>query len=211
MAALQNIQSLRGDALWKGGFPLRVVRYDHRRNRRMHQHDFFELVLVTSGHARHVTPNGSCDISEGDVFLIRPGTAHAYEAVSDFSLVNLIYAPQLLPLCDLAKSPGYQALFVLEPEQWLPGGGFRHLMDDADVDGMATEQGYYALAAYYRLTAGKTSLYDMSDVTITVTPDQPAKPDAPRTGDESPVLVWMGMAALAGAAVLLMQKKKKRA
>ena len=38
-----------------------------------------------------------------------------------------------------------------------------------------------------------------------------AKPDAPRTGDESPVLVWMGMAALAGAAVLLMQNKKKRA
>ena len=90
-------------------------------------------------------------------------------------------------------------------------------MADKTVDGMATEQGYYALAAYYRLTAGKTSLYDMSDVTITVmpdqpvTPDQPAKPDVPRTGDESPVLVWMGMAALAGAAVLLMQKKKKRA
>ena len=46
----RTIQSLRGDNLWKGGFPLRVVRYDHRRNRRMHQHDFFELVLVTSGH-----------------------------------------------------------------------------------------------------------------------------------------------------------------
>ena len=103
---------------------------------------------------------------------------------------------------------------------YVTGGGFRHLTDDADVDGMATEQGYYALAAYYRLTAGKTSLYDMSDVAITVTPDQPdqpvtpdqpAKPDVPRTGDESPVLVWMGMAALAGAAVLLMQNKKKRA
>lgn len=94
---------------------------------------------------------------------------------------------------------------------YVTGGGFRHLMADKTVDGMATEQGYYALAAYYRLTAGKTSLYDMSDVTITVTPDQPAKPDAPRTGDESPVLVWMGMAALAGAAVLLMQNKKKRA
>ena len=127
------IQSLRGDNLWKGGFPLRVVRYDHRRNRRMHQHDFFELVLVVTGHARHVTPDGSCEISERDVFLIRPGTAHAYEAVSDFSLVNLIYAPNLLPLCDLAKSPGYQALFVLEPEQWLPGGEFRHLRLDRET------------------------------------------------------------------------------
>lgn len=100
---------------------------------------------------------------------------------------------------------------------YVTGGGFRHLMADKTVDGMATEQGYYALAAYYRLLAQKTSLYDMSDVTVTVTPDQPAtptkpeKPDTPRTGDESPVLVWMGMAALAGAAVLLMQNKKKRA
>ncbi|MEI3103096.1 MAG: LPXTG cell wall anchor domain-containing protein [Oscillospiraceae bacterium] len=99
---------------------------------------------------------------------------------------------------------------------YVTGGGFRHLMADETVDGMATEQGYYALAAYHRLLAQKTSLYDMSDVTVTVTPDQPvtpqpAKPDTPRTGDESPVLVWMGMAALAGAAVLLMQNKKKRA
>ena len=31
-------------------------------------------------------------------------------------------------------------------------------------DGMATEQGYYALTAYYRFIEGKTSLYDMSDV-----------------------------------------------
>ena len=100
---------------------------------------------------------------------------------------------------------------------YVTGGGFRHLMADKTVDGMATEQGYYALAAYYRLLAQKTSLYDMSDVTVTVTPDQPAtpakpeKPDTPRTGDESLVLVWMGAAALSGAAVLLMQRKKKRA
>ena len=34
------------------------------------------------------------------------------------------------------------------------------------LDGMATEQGYYALVAYQRLKDGKTSLYDMSDVSI---------------------------------------------
>ena len=100
---------------------------------------------------------------------------------------------------------------------YVPGGGFRHLMADKTVDGMATEQGYYALAAYYRLLAQKTSLYDMSDVTVTVTPDQPVtpakpeKPDTPRTGDESLLVLWMGAAALSGAAVLLMQRKKKRA
>lgn len=34
------------------------------------------------------------------------------------------------------------------------------------LDRMATEQGYYALVAYQRLKDGKTSLYDMSDVSI---------------------------------------------
>lgn len=45
------------------------------------------------------------------------------------------------------------------------GGGFGHI-SNKKVDGMATEQGYYALAAYDRFLNGKTSLYDMSDVEI---------------------------------------------
>ena len=65
---------------------------------------------------------------------------------------------------------------------YVTGGGFRHTAG-GDRDGMATEQGYYALAAYYRLLAQKTSLYDMSDVTVTVTPDQPVTPAKP----ESPI------------------------
>lgn len=42
-------------------------------------------------------------------------------------------------------------------------GGFCHVMGGG-VNGMATEQSYYALAAYYRFTENKTSLYDMRDV-----------------------------------------------
>ena len=54
---------------------------------------------------------------------------------------------------------------------YVDGGGFRHL-SDGERDGMATEQGYYALAAYYRFLGGQTALYDMSDVTIE-TPEVP--------------------------------------
>ena len=50
---------------------------------------------------------------------------------------------------------------------YVDGGGFKHIAD-GELDGMATEQGYYALAAYYRLVNGQTSLYDMSDVTIQI-------------------------------------------
>ena len=48
---------------------------------------------------------------------------------------------------------------------YVTGGGFKHIAS-GELDGMATEQGYYALAAYYRFANGQTSLYDMSDVTI---------------------------------------------
>ena len=44
-------------------------------------------------------------------------------------------------------------------------GGFSHVPGD-EVNGMATEQGAYALAAYLRFKDGKTALFDMSDVEI---------------------------------------------
>lgn len=46
---------------------------------------------------------------------------------------------------------------------YVKGGGFKHVMD-GEVDGMATEQAYYALTAYYRFLSGKTNLYDMTDI-----------------------------------------------
>lgn len=64
----------------------------------------------------------------------------------------------------------------------VPGGGFKHVAD-GEVNGMATEQGFYALVAYERLLSGKTSLFDMSDVASAVPPDVPPDPDpAPDPG-----------------------------
>ena len=50
-------------------------------------------------------------------------------------------------------------------DYYVEGGGFKHV-SFLEVNGMATEQGYYALAAYMRFLEGKTALYDMSDVTL---------------------------------------------
>ena len=44
-------------------------------------------------------------------------------------------------------------------------GGFAHV-PNSGVNGMATEQGQYALAAYFRLKEDNTSLYDMTDVML---------------------------------------------
>ena len=86
---------------------------------------------------------------------------------------------------------------------YVTGGGFKHVADKGR-DGMATEQGYYALAAYYRFVNAQTRLYDMSDVTI-----QTGGSNTPATGDTG-VTMWiiaLPTAALAAAVVL---KRKKR-
>ena len=107
---------------------------------------------------------------------------------------------------------------------YVDGGGFRHTASGA-LDGMATEQGYYALAAYYRFLNGQTRLYDMSDVTIQpntpATPDQPESPATPDTPDNSGtakptgdtgVTVWViALTASALCAAVVVTRKKKQA
>ena len=44
-------------------------------------------------------------------------------------------------------------------------GGFAHIPGD-NINGMATEQGQYALAAYFRFKESKTALYNMTDVVL---------------------------------------------
>lgn len=69
---------------------------------------------------------------------------------------------------------------------------YYYLNMDGRLDGMATEQGYYALTAYMRLLAGQTSLYDMSDVTLrsdnTAPENQDKKPEetVPEEPDKKP-------------------------
>lgn len=49
-----------------------------------------------------------------------------------------------------------------------PGSGNNGGGEAGKVNGMATEQGYYALVAYQRMKNGQTSLYNMSDVKLTI-------------------------------------------
>lgn len=46
------------------------------------------------------------------------------------------------------------------------GGGFRHSDEQTGPDGMATEQGFYALTAYDRFRQGQTRLFDMTDIEV---------------------------------------------
>ena len=98
---------------------------------------------------------------------------------------------------------------------YVPGGGFCHV-SGGKLDGMSTEQAYYAMTACYRLREEKTSLYDMTDIM-----DRGGDPetDAEELGNaqepEEGTMTWVwiaaaGVAAAAaalGAGLLLSRKK----
>ena len=86
---------------------------------------------------------------------------------------------------------------------YVNGGGFRHTAG-GERNGMATEQGYYALAAYYRFANAQTRLYDMTDVTV-----QTGGSNTPATGDTG-VLVWIIALPVAAVAAAFVLERKKR-
>ena len=86
---------------------------------------------------------------------------------------------------------------------YVTSGGFRHTAG-GDLDGMATEQGYYALAAYYRFANAQTRLYDMTDVTV-----QTGGSNTPATGDTG-VLVWIIALPVTVLAAAFVLKRKER-
>ena len=86
---------------------------------------------------------------------------------------------------------------------YVTGGGFRHTAG-GERNGMATEQGYYALAAYYRFANAQTRLYDMTDVTI-----QTGGSNTPATGDTG-VLVWVIALPVTALAAAFVPKCKER-
>ncbi len=78
-------------------------------------------------------------------------------------------AQVIVALASLGIDPGKDERFIKNGKSVIDGlmgfytdGGFKHI-SSGKLNAMATEQGYYALAAYFRFTGGKSSLYDMSD------------------------------------------------
>ena len=118
----------------------------------------------------------------------------------------------IVALCTLGIDPNTDARFVKNGMSaldgllgyYVEGGGFKHI-HSGKIDGIATEQGYYALTAYFRMLEGKTPLYDMTDG-FTVTPQQPQTPEAEK---QTSLWLWivLGIGIVLTASCLLLKKK----
>ncbi len=82
-----------------------------------HTHDHPELVIVSGGVAHHKMEGEDYPVSAGDVFCILGSQMHYYSEMNQLQLLNIMYDPQglKLPLDILRKLPGYNAMFMLEP------------------------------------------------------------------------------------------------
>ena len=101
---------------------------------------------------------------------------------------------------------------------YVAGGGFRHVLS-GNLDGMATEQAYYAMAAYDRMMKSKNFLYDMTDVIdaggdvivegVTEPTELPEEPDGKKSGNNA-AIIWISVMSVCVAviAILLLNRKK---
>lgn len=104
-------------------------------------------------------------------------------------------------------------------EFYVTGGGFKHLMV-GQLDGMATEQAYYAMTAYYRFLMGENHLFDMTDQIdrggdvrldkSMETAEIPVASEIEEPDSGNAVVIWIGVMTVCVAAitVLLLNRKK---
>ena len=97
------------------------------------------------------------------------GGYSSWGSVNSESIAQVIVA-----LTALGIDPSKDARFIKGEGSWIisaimdfyvSGGGFKHVLDQ-EINGMATDQGMYAIVAYDRFVDGKNSLYDMTDAKV---------------------------------------------
>lgn len=117
---------------------------------------------------------------------VKPYINRAVQVLADIQQDNAGYsswgsinsesiAQVIVALTTLGIDPTTDSRFIKGEGNWIvsaimefyvDGGGFKHILS-GNIDGMATDQGMYALVAYDRFVDGKNSLYDMTDAKIT--------------------------------------------
>lgn len=100
----------------ESGMPLCVMHVPQTGSQ-FHDHDFTELVVVTQGKGRHATESEEYPMGVGDIFVIQAHEKHSYQYTHNLELYNVLFDLDKLnlPMDDLKRMPGFQALFTIEP------------------------------------------------------------------------------------------------
>ncbi len=90
----------------------RTIHYESEKVK-IHDHDFYELVIVQKGSGYHVIDDHQFAISDGDFFVILPGHNHNYENIDHLTLMNILFDPMILDVFsnDMTNIPCFQIMF----------------------------------------------------------------------------------------------------
>lgn len=76
--------------------PVQFADWDARSEFYAHDHDFYELVFITSGRGSHVSAQGTAHLSAGSVLLLVPGVWHEYRACTDLAGFDCYFSKSVL-------------------------------------------------------------------------------------------------------------------
>ncbi len=84
----------------------------------IHQHDFYELILVLSGKGFHIEEEHEFAVGRGNVFLTLPGMIHGSRNCTDMKAACIMFQPErlLFSLEALRDLPAYQTFFQTAPK-----------------------------------------------------------------------------------------------
>ena len=90
---------------------------DDHQSVRFHNHDFYEMIVVTNGSGTHQIESLTFDIRKGDVFVIPPMIGHSYCGSENFEIRNILIKKDFIANneADSKYIPGYLQLMEIEP------------------------------------------------------------------------------------------------
>lgn len=100
-------------------FPLDVSTWENHPDYPMITHDFCEIAIVLRGTAIKLVDQQEFPLKAGDVFALQGRRPHGYRDTRNLTLINITYDHALLDSVrfDVANLPGYQEMFLVEPDQ----------------------------------------------------------------------------------------------
>ena len=104
------------DSMVAPGDPAVHVSPSYHTSSGRHDHDFYELVYVTEGYCLHSVEDLSTLLTEGDIFILRPGVRHKYSGNRITRIYNCVFGESAVDAYveELRGLPGMDLLFRQE-------------------------------------------------------------------------------------------------
>ena len=76
--------------------PVSINKTEHCDKVFLHNHEFYEMVLVDTGFSMHICDETTTILTGGDLFLVKPGKTHSYMSLHSVKIYNILFYDSFL-------------------------------------------------------------------------------------------------------------------